>query len=334
MIVNPLLWLVPVFSLVLGLIVGRLWNRSGPIRANAAASPTAPRSAAGDTQARWLALYALASGNRERAQFILEQWIETATPLHPDDWIMLLDIHHASGNRDRFDAWASRYARQFGIAPPDFTQWKQLQPDSSGLNRRHPKLLALLSGLPDRELQKQFLAKLALESTKPGRPAFTLSEAEELLKLRARLIPKPAANLNLTGSQAIPTDAWKSDHGKAGAPATATASYPPVTTGGIIPPRSNLGRTGSQSIQLASPAPPPQDAPCALERQFKRIADKIAASWPTPACARYIDSLLVDNRGGRQGFPPEVVSELFLLHALLEDHNPTRRDLWEQTPLR
>lgn len=333
MMTNPLFLLIAVFGFALGIVVGRLWNRSAPDKTGAAILANT-RSAASDTQTRWLALYALASGNRERAQFILEQWIETAAPFHPDDWIMLLDIHHASGNRDRFDAWASRYAEQFGATPPDFTQWKQLQPDHSGLNRRHPKLLALLSGLPDRELQKRFLANLTLESTKPGRPAFTLSEAEELLKLRARLNPKPAASLNLTGSQAVPTGAWKSDRGEPGPTATPTASPPSVTTGGIIPPRSNLGRTGSQSVQLAPPATPPQDGVCALERQFKRIADKIAESWPTPACARYVDSLLVDSRGGRQGFPPEVISELFLLHALLEDHNPTRRDLWEQSPLR
>jgi hypothetical protein len=316
MMTNPLVWLIAVLGFALGILAGRLWNRSA-LDKTSAAILTNTRSAASDTQTRWLALYALASGNRERAQFILEQWIETAAPFHPDDWIMLLDIHHASGNRDRFDALASRYAEQFGASAPDFTQWKQLQPDSSGLNRRHPKLLALLSELPDRELQKRFLANLTLESTKPGRPAFTLGEAEELLKLRARLNPKPAASLNLTGSQV-----------------TSPASPSSVTTGGIIPPRSNLGRTGSQSVQVAFPTPPPQDGPCALERQFKRIADKIAESWPSSECARYIDSLLVDSRGGRQGFPSEVISELFLLHALLEDHNPTRRDLWEQSPLR
>lgn len=333
MITYPLFWLIPILGFALGLIAGRFWNRPAPDKIRAAAS-TGTRSATMDTQSRWLALYALASGNRERAQFILEQWIETTASFHPDDWIMLLDIHHASGNRDRFDALASRYAEQFSTSAPEFTQWKQIQPDSSGLNRRHAKLLALLSGLPDRELQKRFLANLALESTKPGRPAFTLSEAEELLKLRARLNPKPAASMNLTGSQSIPTDVWKSDRREPGPAAPPTASPPPVTAGGIVPPRSNLGRTGSQSIQIAPAVTPPQDGPCALERQFKRISDKIAESWPTPACARYVDSLLVDSRGGRAGFPPEVVSELFLLHALLEDHNPSRRDLWEHSPLR
>ncbi|MGB7289689.1 MAG: hypothetical protein WBC62_06250 [Candidatus Macondimonas sp.] len=334
MMMNPLFWLIAVFGFALGIVAGRLSNRSVSDKTSAA-TLTHTRSAACDTQTRWLALYALANGNRERAQFILEQWIDTAAPFHPDDWIMLLDIHHASGNRDQFDAWASRYAEQFGASVPGFTQWKQLHPDGSGLNRRHPKLLALLSGLPDREQQKRFLANLTLESTKPGRPAFTLSEAEELLKLRARLNPKPALDLNLTGSQAIPTGTWKSERGEPALTITPVASPPSLTTGGIIPPRSNLGRTGSQSIQVVVPqSHPPQDAPCALERQFKRIADKIAESWPSPACARYIDSLLVDSRGGRQGFPPEVISELFLLHALLEDHNPTRRDLWEQSPLR
>lgn len=333
MIASPLFWFIPIVGFVLGIVVGRFWNRSTSDKTRAATS-TGTRSAAIDTQSRRLALYALASGNRERAQFILEQWIETAAPFHPDDWIMLLDIHHASGNRDQFDALASRYAEQFGTSTPEFTQWKQLQPDSSGLNRRHDKLLALLAGLPDRQLQKRFLANLAIESTKPGRPAFTLSEAEELLKLRARLNPKPDISLDLTGSQAVSAATWKSDRAEPVAPMTSTASPPLMTTGGIIPPRSNLGRTGSQSVQVAPPATPPQDGPCALERQFKRIADKIAESWPSQECGRYIDSLLVDSRGGRQGFPPEVISELFLLHALLEDHNPTRRGIWEQSPLR
>ena len=336
MTMNPLLWLIPVLTLLVGLAIGRFWNRSALADTGTEAPQSNPRSSNGDSPARWLALYALASGNRERAQFILEQWIETAAPLQPDDWIMLLDIHHASGNRDRFDTWANRYAQKFGFSIPDFTQWKQLQPDSSGLNRRHPRLLALLSELPERELQKRFLASLALESTKPGRPGFTLGEAEELLKLRARLNPKPVTALNLTGSQTVPTGAWKRSQTESGEAVAPEASPEVTTTGNIVPPRSTLGRTGSQSVQT-TPAPAPAlapDAPCALERQFKRIADKIAEGWPSAECARYIDSLLVDSRGGRQGFPPEVISELFLLHALLEDHNPTRRDLWERSPLR
>lgn len=311
-------WLIPLGALAAGLLLG--WLLASRSRIDPASDRREPLLArAEDGQARWLAFYALANGSRERAAFILERHLETPRPYHADDWVILLDIHHASGNRDRFDALAQRYATASGNAVPTFNEWKQLYPEGSGLNRRHPKLLELLNGMGDREQQRKLLATLALDSARPGRPAFTLSEAEELLKLRARLTPKVVTSLTLTHSQAMPS--------ATPSPPRAIPSGPPDA-----PPRSSrpsLGRTGSQSV-LTEPLPPPSEDPrCALERKFQRIADKISESWPRADCAKYIDSLLVDTRGGRQGFPPEVISELFLLHALLEEHHPPQRDRWD-----
>jgi hypothetical protein len=56
--------------------------------------------------------------------------------------------------------------------------------------------------------------------------------------------------------------------------------------------------------------------PRALARRFPRIANALAALWTRPAEATdYLNDLLVDHRGGRQGFPLEVLDELHTLNA-------------------
>ncbi len=57
--------------------------------------------------------------------------------------------------------------------------------------------------------------------------------------------------------------------------------------------------------------------PRTLLYKFPRIANLIAAMWQDPnSLRRYVDDLLVDSRGNRQGFPLEVLRELFKLRAL------------------
>ena len=59
---------------------------------------------------------------------------------------------------------------------------------------------------------------------------------------------------------------------------------------------------------------PPNVQPTALLRQYARIANVIAATWQHPTSLRsYLDCLFSDNRGNRQGFPPEVLNELIAL---------------------
>ena len=51
--------------------------------------------------------------------------------------------------------------------------------------------------------------------------------------------------------------------------------------------------------------------PQALPIRFPRIVNLIAASWDNPKeCTAYISSLLHDQRGGRKGFPAEVIQDL------------------------
>jgi hypothetical protein len=53
-----------------------------------------------------------------------------------------------------------------------------------------------------------------------------------------------------------------------------------------------------------------------IEQLFPRIAEKLTVVWPSEACEMYIASLLVNKRETRQGFPPEVVEDLLMLHSI------------------
>lgn len=61
---------------------------------------------------------------------------------------------------------------------------------------------------------------------------------------------------------------------------------------------------------------PPRVRPKALLRQFARIANLLAATWDDlEHFETYMESLLTDKRGTRQGFPPEVQAELSTLEV-------------------
>ena len=50
--------------------------------------------------------------------------------------------------------------------------------------------------------------------------------------------------------------------------------------------------------------------PHALMAKYPRLANMAAASWNSASAFRdYLDILLVDRRGGRKGFPPEILAE-------------------------
>lgn len=54
----------------------------------------------------------------------------------------------------------------------------------------------------------------------------------------------------------------------------------------------------------------------ALEQQFPRIAFRLVELWENVACGDYLRSLLMDDRGDRQGFPPDVMNDLILLDSI------------------
>jgi hypothetical protein len=58
------------------------------------------------------------------------------------------------------------------------------------------------------------------------------------------------------------------------------------------------------------------ERPAALLHKYPRIANRLALCWNDPALRdRVLDDLLVDRRGGRRGFPPDVQADLLRLRA-------------------
>lgn len=51
----------------------------------------------------------------------------------------------------------------------------------------------------------------------------------------------------------------------------------------------------------------------AIERRFPRIASELTYRWRRRDIDTYIDSLLIDNRGNRMGFPSDVLEEIMFL---------------------
>lgn len=70
--------------------------------------------------------------------------------------------------------------------------------------------------------------------------------------------------------------------------------------------------------------------PIALARTFPRIANSIADLWRRVArCEEYLDTLVVDLRGDRSGFPPDVAKELTALHSHYALLHPQRGSAWD-----
>jgi tankyrase len=56
--------------------------------------------------------------------------------------------------------------------------------------------------------------------------------------------------------------------------------------------------------------------PYALEARFDRILIKIEQLWHTPQIHDYFSSLILDSRGGRQGFPKDVIDDILRLRQV------------------
>jgi hypothetical protein len=76
---------------------------------------------------------------------------------------------------------------------------------------------------------------------------------------------------------------------------------------------------------------PAEVRPTSLPTQFVRIANALARVWPDHhRSLEYLDDLLIDRRGGRQGFPFEVALEIAGLKDYYETTiHPTAQTAWD-----
>lgn len=75
-----------------------------------------------------------------------------------------------------------------------------------------------------------------------------------------------------------------------------------------------------------------------LEAKFARILHRIMELWGKPALDDYFSQIMIDDRGDRQGFPPEVVAELLMLSLMhyeeMEAENNKEEDIWANESVR
>jgi len=70
--------------------------------------------------------------------------------------------------------------------------------------------------------------------------------------------------------------------------------------------------------------------PLTCARRFPRIVNSIADLWRrVRQCEEYLDSLMLDDRGNRAGFPLDVAKELIALRSYYADLHPKGEDAWE-----
>ncbi len=75
---------------------------------------------------------------------------------------------------------------------------------------------------------------------------------------------------------------------------------------------------------------PADTHPAALLAKYPRIANLLAVLWQDPnSLRRYVDDLLVDKRGNRQGFPLDVLRDIFSLRAYFDEIHPATQRPWD-----
>ena len=71
--------------------------------------------------------------------------------------------------------------------------------------------------------------------------------------------------------------------------------------------------------------------PHQLDMCYPRIVEKIVALWGNSELDSYLNELMLDRRGDRQGFPPAVLMEIFALsnrHRALKPNRPRSVHTW------
>ena len=70
--------------------------------------------------------------------------------------------------------------------------------------------------------------------------------------------------------------------------------------------------------------------PTELAQRYPRIANSIAELWPRVGrCEQYLDSLLVDQRGDRKGFPMAIALEIASLRSYYTELHPPAQSVWD-----
>lgn len=113
-------------------------------------------------------------------------------------------------------------------------------------------------------------------------------------------------------------------------PRIATSDWP--ATRGADDPNNNILHVRTVKWLAALPA---DVRPMATARQYPRIVNRIDDLWAHCEYTRlYFQSILIDRRKGRKGFPPDVRCELEVLqHYYFEHLSGLPAILWNAVPM-
>ena len=115
------------------------------------------------------------------------------------------------------------------------------------------------------------------------------------------------------------------------------SAMPPRPTQAIKPPLSTARRRLGPEPLLPETIVwvrglPREMRPLHVVKYFPHVANQLFLTWNSPEYFdRYVRNLMLDTRGGRQGFPPAVASELadlYEYHSILVF--PKARDPWDR----
>jgi len=98
-------------------------------------------------------------------------------------------------------------------------------------------------------------------------------------------------------------------------PDAGALDLPPIMDDGAVDDAAASRRHEGHRQYLRKERPDPWPI---IVRAYPRIAEKIRADWGKRALDDYFATLVVDERGSRQGFPPDVLTailEVARLHA-------------------
>jgi len=118
---------------------------------------------------------------------------------------------------------------------------------------------------------------------------------------------------------ALPQQPSAAQASSVGSAAAATAP-PPTLRLAPIPPRDLSDALPDLSLldEKVEPRKGPAqkiDVRCALE-DYARICARVQQLWGTTECENYLNTLVIDTRGNRQGFPAPMMEELLYLGRL------------------
>jgi hypothetical protein len=154
-----------------------------------------------------------------------------------------------------------------------------------------------------------------------------MADATIPIEATARLVEEVAQRLALPMPAAgASTDASV----QAGGPVTTGGTAPPPAPAAAKPARDAMSVTqrllyaGNPDASAAVTDPRLLSS---LEQRYPRVTLELVERWGKPSLEGFLDNLILDSRGNRQGFAPDAMEELLLLYSVHREYRPAN-EFW------